>query len=106
MKNERMEGEQGREEKGEGEREKRLEFRRKPSIKEDLLVAIGTPVEAQPPQPPRLQLFPKAKMHSPQTQSVSISSSSRIPGLLCNTALKDTGSEKEAEEGKELPKGM
>lgn len=65
MKNERMEGEQGREEKGKGEREKRLEFRRKPSIKEDLLVAIGTPVEAQPPQPPRLQLFPKAKMHSP-----------------------------------------
>lgn len=29
MKNESMEGEQGREEKGKGDREKRLEFRRK-----------------------------------------------------------------------------
>lgn len=46
MKNERMEGEQGMEEKREGDREKRVEFRRKQSRKEDLLVAIETPVEA------------------------------------------------------------
>lgn len=100
MKNERMEGEQGMKEKREGDREKRVEFRRKQSRKEDL-VAIETPVEAQPTQPPRLQLTPKAKKHSPQNSvCLHISSSSRIPGLLCSTALKDTGSEKEAEEEK------